>query len=265
MDMVCGSLDQNAQANYKGAAKFLESKRLRDGRERACCLSSEYLTTDAEWNTRDRELWRTSAIHLFKGKTKQQRRQLGKGPGNSGEPDGGTLRAVLGHGIAPKSGAWEAHEKRREQVVRGAFREEGGAGQGRAEAAIAGVRVGEKAQVGEAGVTGRRRASCGKIRWRPSRRLEGARCSGRTIHHSHFGFVGFSWEPSRGETNLPHICPFLPSPVTRLPLCSGLSCRSRGGCCCTAKETAMGSCLVAPTMNKGGCTGEQVPVYLGEF
>lgn len=129
MDMVCGSLDQNAQANYKGAAKFLESKRLRDGRERACCLSSEYLTTDAEWNTRDRELWRTSAIHLFKGKTKQQRRQLGKGPGNSGEPDGGTLRAVLGHGIAPKSGAWEAHEKRREQVVRGAFREEGGAGQ----------------------------------------------------------------------------------------------------------------------------------------
>lgn len=104
-----------------------------------------------------------------------------------------------------------------------------------------------------------------KERWRPSRRLEGARCSGRATPRSHFGFVGFSWEPSGGDTNLPHTCPFLPSPVTRLPLCSGLSCRSRGGCCCTAKETAMESCLVAPTMNKAGCIGEQVPVYLGEF
>lgn len=111
MDMVCGSLDQNAQANYKGAAKFLESKRLRDGRERAWCLSSDYLTTDAEWNTSDRELWRTGAIHLFKGKTKQQRRQLEKGPGNRGEPDGGTLGAVLGHGIAPSLGSWKLMKK----------------------------------------------------------------------------------------------------------------------------------------------------------
>lgn len=99
-DMVCGSLDQNAWANYEGAAKFLESTRLRDGRVRAWCLSSEYLTTDAEWDTGNREPWRAGATslccfwravrrHLFKGKMKQQRRQLEKGPGHTGEPGWG--------------------------------------------------------------------------------------------------------------------------------------------------------------------------------
>lgn len=63
--MVCGSLDQNAWANYEGAAKFLESTRLRDGRVRAWCLSSANLTTDTGWDTSNREPWRAGATSLW--------------------------------------------------------------------------------------------------------------------------------------------------------------------------------------------------------
>lgn len=69
------------------------------------------------------------------------------------------------------------------------------------------------------------------------------------IHLFCFCFLVYSDSAQWASTNLLHTCPFLLSPVTRLPLCSGQSCRLQGGCCCMVKATATDSCLVAPTMN----------------
>lgn len=138
----------------------------------------------------------------------------------------------------------------------GRLRVEGGVqGRGRVKADAAGVRAQEKASWSHGKGPGlvwknKHKGGGNQGGWR-------GRGAAATIHRSGFCFVGFSWEPSRPRTNLLHTCPSLPSPVTRLPLCSGQSCRSRAGCCCTAKGTATESCLVAPTVNKGECTGEQ--------
>lgn len=152
---------------------------------------------------------------------------------------------------------WAGEITRLQGPGSGRLRGEGGVqGRGRVKADAAGVRRRRR----QAGVTERGRVWCGKISTRKGGSNGGGwrgLGSAATIHRSGFCFVGFSWEPSGPRTNLLHTCPSLPSPVTRLPLCSGRSCRSRAGCCCTAKGTATESCLVAPAVNKGECTGEQ--------
>lgn len=67
------------------------------------------------------------------------------------------------------------------------------------------------------------------------------------------------------STNLLHTCPFLPSPVTRLPLYSGRWCRWQGGCCCMARGTAMNSCLVASKINNNKNWSSAETVHLSDL